>query len=109
MKSKIYAALAAAVLSIPVVASAQQSNAGLTRAEVRAELVQIEKAGYRPAHGNDPYYPADIQAASVRLQAIDSVTPAAATSGYGNPGDGFSQAGNGTLAHKAERSIYFGH
>jgi hypothetical protein len=101
MKS-IYAALAAVVLTVPVVASAQQSDTALTRSQVRAELVALEKAGYRPAHGNNPYYPADIQAATARLQ------PAAQTSGYGGSTAGSSQAGIGADPHGAGHSIYFG-
>ena len=95
----ISSALAAVVLAFPVLASAQQSNTALTRAEVRAELIQLQQAGYRPANGNDPYYPADIQAATAKLQ------PAAASSGYGGSNAASSQAG----VHAAGHSIYFGH
>jgi hypothetical protein len=102
MNKTIYAALVAAVLSIPVVASAQQSNAGLTRAQVRAELVQLEKTGYNPTRHNDPHYPADIQAATARLQNTT-------TSGYGGAADGFSHAGTSTMARLVERPIYSGH
>jgi hypothetical protein len=109
MKQKIYAALVAAVLSIPVVASAQQSNADLTRARVRAELVQLEKAGDNPTRHNDPHYPADIQAATARLQATNSVTQNATTSGYGGTTDRSSQAGTSTMARLVERPVYSGH
>jgi hypothetical protein len=108
MAPKIYAALFAIALGIPVVASAQQSNAGLTRAQVRAEQVQLERAGYNPVR-RDPYYPADIQAATARLQGTDSVAQLAATSGYGGATDGFSQSGANTTARQVQRSIYFGH
>jgi Fe2+ transport system protein B len=77
MSKTIHSALLAAVLTIPVVAFAQQSNTGLTRAEVRAELVQLEKAGYQPSHVS-PHYPADIEAAMARLQANNSATQIAA-------------------------------
>ena len=50
----------ATALAFPI-ASHAQSTGTVTRAQVRAELVQIEKAGYRPAN-NDPHYPDDIQA-----------------------------------------------
>ena len=51
----------------PVAAAAQPG--GLTRAQVRAQLVQIEKAGYNPARSNDPSYPAALQAAEARVAA----------------------------------------
>ena len=52
-----------ATIAIPVTGHAQESGSTVTRAQVRAELVQLEKAGYRPGPGNDPHYPADIQSA----------------------------------------------
>jgi Tfp pilus assembly protein PilE len=66
MKSLIQAVAIAAVLAVPV-ASFAQSNQPVTRAQVRAELVQVEQAGYNPSHGRDPYYPSDIQAAEARV------------------------------------------
>jgi hypothetical protein len=53
---------------------AQQSNAPVTHAQVRAELVQLEKAGYNPCCGKDPYYPAAIQAAVARVAAKNAKT-----------------------------------
>jgi hypothetical protein len=55
------AVVIAAALSIPALASAQ-SNAPLTRAEVKAQLVALEQTGYSPA-SNNINYPQDIQAA----------------------------------------------
>ncbi|MGF6721185.1 hypothetical protein P3T43_000526 [Paraburkholderia sp. GAS41] len=59
--------LAAAALGAPVLSFAQ-SNAPLTRAEVRADLVRVEQAGYTPST-NDQNYPADIQAAEAKVAA----------------------------------------
>jgi hypothetical protein len=59
--------LAAATLGAPVLSFAQ-SNAPLTRAEVRADLVRVEQAGYTPS-ANDLNYPADIQAAEAKIAA----------------------------------------
>ena len=59
--------LAAATLGAPVVSFAQ-STAPLTRAEVRADLVRVEQAGYTPS-SNDINYPADIQAAEAKIAA----------------------------------------
>ena len=66
MKSFIQAVAVATLVVLPVVSFAQ-SSAPLTRAEVKAQLVQIEKAGFNPST-NSPNYPADIQAAEARLQ-----------------------------------------
>src|ERR1700712_2640988 len=62
MKSLIYAVFSAAVLAVSVVSFAQ-SDAPVTRGQVRAELKQLELAGYTPASGDEPSYPANIQAA----------------------------------------------
>ncbi|RFU48847.1 DUF4148 domain-containing protein [Paraburkholderia sp. DHOC27] len=59
-----------AVAALPATASAQQTSAGLTRAQVRAELVQLEATGYNPHHVT-VHYPADIQAAEAKVQATD--------------------------------------
>ena len=91
MKSLIQAVAIAAVLAVPV-ASFAQSNQPLTRAQVRAELVQVEQAGYSPSHGRDPYYPSDIQAAEARVASQNGVAQADA-SGFGPGASGTTQAG----------------
>jgi hypothetical protein len=78
--------------NVTPVTSATESNHPLTRAEVRAQLVQIEKAGYQPYHGNDTNYPADVQAAEARINA-QQATAQADTSGYGRGTQGTSEAG----------------
>jgi hypothetical protein len=101
MKSLIYAAIAATVLTVPAVSFAQQSNAPVTRAQVRAELTALVNAGYDP---NDTYhYPENIQAAEQRVRAeqgqtdVASAAPAAVTpvvnSSSGASLDGTSQSG----------------
>jgi Domain of unknown function (DUF4148) len=87
MKSLIQAVAAAAVLAMPAVSFAQ-SNAPLTRAEVRAELVQLEKAGYHPAAGENTTYPAGIQAAEARVAAQNDTA-----SGHGGVASGSSASG----------------
>lgn len=72
--------------------SPAQSNQPLTRAEVRNQLVQIEQAGYNPAHGNDTNYPTDAQAAEARVYAQQAAARAD-TSGFGPAGQGTSEAG----------------
>jgi len=110
MKSLIQAVAIAAVLAAPV-ASFAQSNQPVTRAQVRAELVQLEKAGYSPAHGRDPYYPSDIQAAQARVTAEQGTAQAADTSGYGAGSNGASQAGQRAEVTVSTYSpaVYVGH
>lgn len=106
MKTRVYAALVASALAAPAVSFAQDATAPVTRAEVQADLVRVEQAGYRPGI-NDVHYPADIQAAEARLAAQDATTPSDTSVG-GASMDGSSQAGapmNTAGAH----SIYFGH
>ena len=105
MKALIYAALIAGALATPIASFAQDATAPLTRAEVRADLVRVEQAGYRPA-ANDLYYPADIQAAETRLQAQDATAPG--NSGVGGVSDGATQAG-APRANEGSHTIYFGH
>lgn len=89
MKSLFEAAVIAALITAPLAAFAQSSQP-LTRAEVRAELVQVEKAGYNP---NDWYhYPQNIQAAEARVAA----EKAAQATSFGVGTNGSSQAGQRT-------------
>ncbi|GAB7524460.1 DUF4148 domain-containing protein [Paraburkholderia sp. 2C] len=110
MKSLIKAVAIAAVLAAPVVAFAQSNPSGLTRAQVRAELIQLEKAGYDPAMSNDATYPADIQAAERRVQDQNAQAAAQqpADTGYGAATGGTSQTGAPARMDRAN-SVYFGH
>jgi cytochrome c556 len=102
MKSLIQAVVVAAALAAPVAVFAQ-SNQPLTRAQVRAELVQLEKAGYNPARGEDPYYPADVQAAEAKVAAQN-----AAATGYGGVVTGTSDAGRPAVS-KADWNAMYNH
>jgi type IV secretory pathway VirB9-like protein len=92
----------------------------LTRAEVRAQLIQLEKAGYNPATANDTNYPQDLQAAERRVEAQQQAqavaqapaakpAAAAADTGYGAATSGSSQAGAPTQLNNQPGSVYFGH
>jgi hypothetical protein len=71
MKTKILPIIAiAAWLSAPLFAHAQ-SNAPATRASVRAELIQLEKAGYHPELDR-VNYPSNIQNAERRISQDQS-------------------------------------
>ncbi|AOK56656.1 DUF4148 domain-containing protein [Burkholderia stagnalis] len=108
MKSIIYAAIAASVLATPL-ASFAQSEQGLTRDQVKAELVQLEQNGYKP-HASDSQYPADIQAAEQRIQPSQPMLAHADTSGYGAVAAGAAQSGGRrmTEAPNPVNSVYFG-
>ncbi|KWB77685.1 hypothetical protein WL40_33175 [Burkholderia ubonensis] len=69
MKSLICFTLAAAALTNSAASFAQPAPAPLTRAEVFADLVRVEQAGYQPAVANDPHYPDDIQVAEAKITA----------------------------------------
>ncbi|BAN27845.1 DUF4148 domain-containing protein [Caballeronia insecticola] len=83
--------LAATTLAAPAFAFAQ-SNGPVTRAEVRADLVAVEKAGYNPAIASDAYYPSDIQAAEAKVAAQQGASAAQA---YGGAQTGTSASGVG--------------
>lgn len=101
MKTLIAAALAATVLAAPAVSFAQESQP-LTRAQVRAELVQLEQAGYRPSVSS-PYYPADMQAAQAKVAQQNATAEATA---YGASTNGSTQAGSRVTP--VGKSVYFG-
>jgi hypothetical protein len=91
MKSYLEAIVIAALITAPLAAFAQ-SNQPLTRAQVREQLVQVEKAGYNPMDWM--HYPDNIQAAEARVAAEQ--TAKAETTGYGSGSNGSSQAGVAT-------------
>ncbi|EEA01641.1 conserved hypothetical protein [Burkholderia sp. H160] len=102
MKSLIQAVVIAVAIAAPVAAFAQ-TNQPVTRAQVRAELIQLEKAGYQPGHA-DPHYPADIQAAQAR---VDAQNAGQAATGFGGVESGTAQTGH-ALPTTGHKSVYFG-
>jgi len=99
MKSLLKTVAIAAVLAVPVVSFAQ-SNQPVTRAQVRAELIQLEQAGYRPGSGSEAHYPEELQAAQARINAQN------ATSGYGGVANGASQAGGPRVSAADWNAMY---
>ncbi|MCX4145009.1 MULTISPECIES: DUF4148 domain-containing protein [Paraburkholderia] len=89
MKSLIKVAAFVAVLAAPIVSFAQSSEP-VSRAQVRAELIQVEKAGYNP--GDWIHYPENIQAAEARVAAQNG-TVQADHAGYGEGATGTSESG----------------
>jgi hypothetical protein len=101
MKSLIKAAVVVASLVAPVVVFAQ-SNQPVTRAQVRAELAQLEQAGYHPG-GEDPYYPNDLQAAEAKVAANNGATDVGGVAG------GSSNAGRPAVARNDFGTLYDHH
>jgi len=84
MNALIKAAAVAVILAAPAVSFAQANNQPFTRAQVRADLERVEKAGYNPLDWM--HYPENIQAAQARIAAEDArqgTTAQADTSGVG--------------------------
>lgn len=103
MKSWVNVIAVAAVLSAPL-ASFAQSSAPASRAEVRAELVQVEKAGYSPV-AEDASYPAKLQAAEARV--ADVRLAQAQAEGYGSSTGSASQSGH--VAKRVDpQGVFFG-
>lgn len=90
MKSIAQAVVIAAALAAPLASHAQVSQP-LTRAEVRANLLDVEQAGYRPSPGLDVNYPNDAQAAERKL--AEQRAAGAKETGFGGDAVGTSQAG----------------
>jgi len=90
MKPVINALIAVSALVVPVLSFSQQSPSPVTRAQVRAELGQLEAAGFKRTEIG-PYYPANLHAAEARVarQTASQVS----TSNYGPPAEGSSQSG----------------
>ena len=101
MKSLIQAVAIAAAFAAPVAAFAQ-SGAPVTRAQVKAELVQFEQAGGLRSFSNDPRYPEDVQIAQAKVNAQNG----------NNQGFGGVQAGSSASGAPARadgvKPIFFG-
>ncbi|CAN7680431.1 DUF4148 domain-containing protein [Caballeronia sp. dw_19] len=104
-KFLISALVISSALAAPAFAFAQ-SNIPVTRAQVEAELVQLERAGYNPG-GEDVNYPQDIQAAEQRVAEQQGI----ASSSYGSADNGTSASGTRVQVapDDATQSTYFGH
>jgi hypothetical protein len=91
VKSVIFAVAATSALAVSLAAFAQSdTQAPVTRAQVLAELQQLEQAGYNPSTGEDVNYPQDVQAAEARVAAPNGST------GYGGVKSGSSASGSPT-------------
>jgi hypothetical protein len=97
---KLASVVVAAALAIPAVSSFAQSQS-LSRDEVKAQLVQVERAGYNPSMDHSTY-PAEIQAAEAKVATQNG-------QGYGGVTNGSSASG-GAPAHTGSHvePVYFG-
>ena len=100
MNTRYLAVAIAAAIAFPVAAYAQESSSTVTRAQVRAELVQLESVGYWPGRANDPHYPTDIQAAEAAVASRKGAESNVA-SGVGGARSGSSDSGNRVSAGAA--------
>jgi Domain of unknown function (DUF4148) len=100
MKSLVKAVVVAVVLVAPVVSFAQ-SNAPLTRAEVRAQLVQFEKAGSADTNAS---YPVQTLSAESKVAAQNG-----ASTGHGGVADGSSASGATRSVSGADWRSMYGH
>jgi hypothetical protein len=103
MKTATINLLAVVVMALPI-ASYAQSPDTVTRAQVRAELVQLENAGYYP-RANDPHYPDDIQAAEAKI-AASKATASLSTNGVG--GSPVDSSASGNRANAVEETAVYG-
>ena len=104
IKSLVSTVALASALAAPAVSFAQQSNGPVTRAQVRAELVQLEKGGYHLSDGDQTTYPAQIQGAETSVAAQNG-----AASGYGGVVSGSSEAGRPAVSKADWNAIYSRH
>jgi hypothetical protein len=102
MKSLVQALIVATAIAAPV-ASFAQANQPVTRAQVRAELVALQKAGYRVGDGDNAHYPDAIQAAEAKIAAQQSAV--------GGVADGSSASGapaSSNHPYDGMKPVYFG-
>jgi hypothetical protein len=89
MKTKLIVGLSMFLIaSASAISSASAQE--VTRAQVRADLVQLEAAGYSPSSGEDPNYPASVQAAEAKVSAQENGSQTAVG---GTPMTGSSASG----------------
>jgi hypothetical protein len=91
MKNRLYSVLIGVALAVPL-SSYAQSVQPITRAQVRNELAQLEKLGYRPG-GDHANYPDQIEAAEAKLAARNAALAANQVSVNGSDGVGGVQNG----------------
>lgn len=102
MKSLIQAVAVAAALVAPV-ASFAQSHSPITRAQVREELVQLQKVGYHVGDGDQAHYPEAIQAAQAKVAAMNG------TSAYGGVANATESGARGATVSAQDWNAMYAH
>lgn len=99
--NKFIITLAFAVSALAPALSFAQSTA-LTRADVRAELVRVEAAGYMPGNNDNTQYPVNIQAAEAKVahQENQKVASFTAFDSFGGSTAGTSASGAPAMKSK---------
>ena len=107
MKRILIASLLTAATALPFTVFAQSS---VTRAQVRAELVELQQAGYRGTT-SDATYPSELLAAQQRVAARNvSHADGPADSGHGASVSGSTSSGSRTAPAPeipGLKSVYF--
>jgi hypothetical protein len=103
LKAAIMKSLICAVFAAPTLSFAQATNTPVTRAEVNADLVWVEQAGYRPA-GDDLNDPANIRATEARIH-----TPSTADTSFGGVPNGIASGSKAPVAELQSQALYAHH
>ena len=97
--------LAVAVLAVAPALSFADTGHGLTRAEVRADLIRLEQAGYNPA-GSEAHYPDDIAAAEQAVAAALQVARSDQNGPSKSQGDNVADASTSAGHRDAADDLY---
>ncbi|WP_325618023.1 DUF4148 domain-containing protein [Paraburkholderia sp.] len=109
MKALVSTLFVACALAAPVAAFAQTAEAPVTRAQVLADLVRVEHAGYRPT-ATDINYPDDIQHAEAIVAQEEAQQAAPGNNAVGGVAmTGSTDSGAPVVTSAGGRSIYAGH
>jgi hypothetical protein len=100
MKSLIQAVAVAAALVVPVASFAQSQS---TIAQVRAELVQLQKVGYHVGDGDQAHYPDAIQAAEAKVAASNG------NSAYGGVANASESGAHGAAVSAQDWNAMYAH
>ncbi|MGF6770691.1 hypothetical protein P3T18_003170 [Paraburkholderia sp. GAS199] len=106
MKTLLSTIVLASALAIPAVSFAQQSNGGLTRAQVRAEIVTAQQAGL--LNQNDTNYPKAVPSDSATAVAVSAQAQDVGGSRSGSSAAGVRGPASGTSVQDRLFSTYRG-
>lgn len=104
MNAIIKALALSLAIATPAISFAQSTNSPVTRSQVERELVQLDRAGYKPSK---THYPEDIQAAEARM-ALQGAVASNAGTGYGGTAASTSQSSD-QVSHRTWNAEYSHH